>query len=488
MLSEPEEICEKITSNEGIMDALGPPPVFKSREEIKPWIYSKLHKRGIHLVIERSDTSKVVFKCKNIHKKSVNCALANSSRSGSLVSIASIPTNNGKKTKSASASSSGARSSPEQTCPFRLRVSHSVKNKQWIVTITKHEHNALVCCNFGDPVLQAQYNISSPSSNTPGSIGSKRSYTGANSSTPNSIVSPALSNMSTNSPATSIFTPTSETFDMDIYSNQLKRQKTGTKANYLESPLYREVNPVDDLSSQHDFKSMDGFFPPSNDNNDLMNFAVCDLDSQLNFSHIKQDIDQQFDDILSVDPRPANTFSTNDNYGGIGSNVSLNIFDNEIQKHTFDFKHELTPILESSVSPQIHLDTFLLPQQNQNIFKQHIKDYGNTKCTKPESISTSNPQHLHSTPLQLQSTLNLQQPTPQLQTQFEAETPFSMNVSLPSYNSKNDDTEDPITYLLSAASSSANNASYTLEELEDLDRAMGFDANDQYLMSMFQDS
>lgn len=125
-------IGNRITSSQEIIDSLQPVPNFKSKNDIKIWIHDILNGRGINLVIERSDSSKVVFKCKNLHRKQ------NTSRS----SLHEIESAENKKKR--------LRSIPEDSCPFRLRVSYSVKNKNWSVNIINDEHNPALCSNFGN--------------------------------------------------------------------------------------------------------------------------------------------------------------------------------------------------------------------------------------------------------------------------------------------------------------------------------------------------
>ena len=48
---------------------------FDSKDDIKPWLQDNLQStKGINVVIERSDTSKIIFKCKNKEKKT-NCGV-----------------------------------------------------------------------------------------------------------------------------------------------------------------------------------------------------------------------------------------------------------------------------------------------------------------------------------------------------------------------------------------------------------------------------
>lgn len=53
---------EKLNQNNLIH--LDPVPNFEDKSDIKPWLQKIFYPQGIELVIERSDTFKVVFKCK----------------------------------------------------------------------------------------------------------------------------------------------------------------------------------------------------------------------------------------------------------------------------------------------------------------------------------------------------------------------------------------------------------------------------------------
>lgn len=55
-----------------------------------------------------------------------------------------------------------------------------------------------------------------------------------------------------------------------------------------------------------------------------------------------------------------------------------------------------------------------------------------------------------------------------------------MSLNIASQSIKEEDEEDPLVYLLGNT-----NSRYSIEELENLDKAMGIDVNDQFLMSMF---
>lgn len=82
---------------------------FEKREDIKPWLSEcLLEHRGIHIVIERSDTGKIIFKCKN----------------GSRIDYGTL---NQKRRQT--------------TCPFRIRANYSWKNRIWSILIINDHHD-----------------------------------------------------------------------------------------------------------------------------------------------------------------------------------------------------------------------------------------------------------------------------------------------------------------------------------------------------------
>lgn len=76
---------------------------FKSKEHIKPWLLDYLLKtRGIHIAIARSDSKKMIFRCK--------------------------PTNN----------TTGAKA---RSCPFKIRANYSIKKKNWNLVVINDSHD-----------------------------------------------------------------------------------------------------------------------------------------------------------------------------------------------------------------------------------------------------------------------------------------------------------------------------------------------------------
>lgn len=76
---------------------------FKSKEDIKPWLLDYLLKtRGIHIAIARSDSKKMIFRCKP--KKNTTGAKARS-------------------------------------CPFKIRANYSIKKKNWNLVVINDNHD-----------------------------------------------------------------------------------------------------------------------------------------------------------------------------------------------------------------------------------------------------------------------------------------------------------------------------------------------------------
>ncbi|EMG50543.1 putative iron-responsive transcriptional activator, partial [Candida maltosa Xu316] len=90
---------------------------FSAKDDIKPWLQNRLlPTKGIHVVIERSDTTKIIFKCKNKEKKTKIILSKNSN--------SKIPIRR------------------HTSCPFKIRANYSVRNKVWSLSVIddKHDH------------------------------------------------------------------------------------------------------------------------------------------------------------------------------------------------------------------------------------------------------------------------------------------------------------------------------------------------------------
>lgn len=91
---------------------------FDIKSDIKPWLHRKLAPFGIDIVIERSDDTKIVFKCKYIDNKKPTTK-SNTSNTSTIPS----------KRKTA------------KLCPFRIRSNYSIRLKLWTLVIVNDNTN-----------------------------------------------------------------------------------------------------------------------------------------------------------------------------------------------------------------------------------------------------------------------------------------------------------------------------------------------------------
>lgn len=101
---------------------------FHHKAHIKPWLLLQLRPRGINIVIERSDTNKIIFKCR----------------------LGITPTH-------------------RYPCPFRIRANFLIKLKVWLLVVINDTHNhRLQTIDSREPShsLQAALPLLVPTSNT----------------------------------------------------------------------------------------------------------------------------------------------------------------------------------------------------------------------------------------------------------------------------------------------------------------------------------
>ncbi|CCH44427.1 Iron-regulated transcriptional activator AFT1 [Wickerhamomyces ciferrii] len=422
---------DKITTNEEILEALNPVPNFKNRDDIKPWIHENLDSRGINLVIERSDASKVVFKCKNLYRKS------STPRSTTTKII------NGKQVVKRV-----RRSIPEDSCPFRLRVSYSVKYKNWSVNIIKHEHNLSLCSNFGQgqpsPIDHAAVNNARQYGNQ--SVRPMLSNNSSYYSTSGSIHTGGSSSNAP-SPLSSSYTA-SPAFTTTPYSNS-GTPITSTSHDLLadyeipttfrRSQLYNEIDPLDQISNSNTGTS-------SSTNHDLSS-----LHDELNFVY-------------------SNNHSDNEAFA-----KNLDEFQDLLNDQTPKQQQQHEPRIGGSSSHQLSQQQLPSPSPPTT---DHITSQFQLFDDSPFNKFYEHPSHQ---PIQPKPQTHQQVSNTSSPSQNSPFSPSQQNNN--SLNIKQEDAQenDPLMYLLSST-----NQSYTFEELESLDKAMGIDANDKILMSMFQ--
>ena len=133
--------------NQSKLIHLDPIPDFQDRKEIKPWLQRIFYPLGIEIVIERSDATKVIFKCKALKK-------------ADIVSDATGLQNMNSKTKEQVKESSMSpatsknyplpKAQPKKykrtvslynQCPFRIRATLSVKRQKWNIVVVNNGHS-----------------------------------------------------------------------------------------------------------------------------------------------------------------------------------------------------------------------------------------------------------------------------------------------------------------------------------------------------------
>lgn len=121
---------EALRSDQNKFIHLDPIPDFKDRSEIKPWLQKIFYPQGIEIVIERSDSIKVVFKCKAA-KRGKNTRV---SEPVEQFSVKSEVVEETKKKKKRSVSRFNI-------CPFRIRATYSLKRKKWSIVVLNNCHS-----------------------------------------------------------------------------------------------------------------------------------------------------------------------------------------------------------------------------------------------------------------------------------------------------------------------------------------------------------
>lgn len=104
----PNNLSDALIKEQNKLIHLDPVPLFKDRHEIKLWLQKIFFPQGINLVIERSDSSKIIFKCKASTSKHRQ---------------------NGGTVKN------------RVFCPFRIRATYSIKLQKWNILIVNNVHS-----------------------------------------------------------------------------------------------------------------------------------------------------------------------------------------------------------------------------------------------------------------------------------------------------------------------------------------------------------
>lgn len=122
---------EALRSDQNKFIHLDPIPDFKDRSEIKPWLQKIFYPQGIEIVIERSDSIKVVFKCKAA-KRGKNTRVSEPAVEQFNVKSETVEETKKKKKRSVSRFN---------ICPFRIRATYSLKRKKWSIVVLNNCHS-----------------------------------------------------------------------------------------------------------------------------------------------------------------------------------------------------------------------------------------------------------------------------------------------------------------------------------------------------------
>ncbi|SMN19007.1 similar to Saccharomyces cerevisiae YGL071W AFT1 Transcription factor involved in iron utilization and homeostasis [Maudiozyma saulgeensis] len=130
---------------------LDPVPNFIDKSDIKPWLQKIFYPQGIELVIERSDNTKVVFKCK-ASKRGKNAKepmiskdhqekLSNRNDTSDDDSPDDLINNDSTNKKKNIKKKKKRSVSRFNVCPFRIRATYSLKRKKWGIVVLNNSHS-----------------------------------------------------------------------------------------------------------------------------------------------------------------------------------------------------------------------------------------------------------------------------------------------------------------------------------------------------------
>ncbi|CAL9729044.1 iron-regulated transcriptional activator Aft2p [Monosporozyma unispora] len=112
----PDHLTDALHREQNKLIHLDPVPIFKKRGDIKPWLQKIFFPQVIDLVIERSDSGKVIFKCKsNIRHE--------------------------YKKRNSKDKEENKDNEPKFCCPFRIRATFSLKLQKWNIVVVNNVHS-----------------------------------------------------------------------------------------------------------------------------------------------------------------------------------------------------------------------------------------------------------------------------------------------------------------------------------------------------------
>ncbi|CAL9732983.1 iron-regulated transcriptional activator Aft1p [Monosporozyma unispora] len=160
MLTTPQNIPMVISKDQNKLIHLDPVPNFKEKADIKPWLQKIFYPMGIEIVIERSDNTKVVFKCKaskrgRKSRKSSTNGTPNNTTSTFEDTVKECAENfiiHDNKVKTKNNNNDDIPQPPSRVkkkravsrfnvCPFRIRATYSLKRHKWSIVVINNTHS-----------------------------------------------------------------------------------------------------------------------------------------------------------------------------------------------------------------------------------------------------------------------------------------------------------------------------------------------------------
>ncbi|CCD25485.1 Aft2p NDAI_0F01660 [Naumovozyma dairenensis CBS 421] len=120
--STPNNLSSALLKDQNKLIHLDPVPNFNDKSEIKPWLQKIFFLQGIDIVIERSDSGKVIFKCKSQTPKRRYAKSLNHNATAATTTTATTPLSS-------------------SSCPFRIRATFSLKLKKWNIVVVNNSHS-----------------------------------------------------------------------------------------------------------------------------------------------------------------------------------------------------------------------------------------------------------------------------------------------------------------------------------------------------------
>ncbi|GME99717.1 unnamed protein product [[Candida] boidinii] len=148
--------------------------LFEDKHLIKPWLQSKLVHKGINIVIERSDDTKIVFKCKNTnlngknrrYKKRKLLKKIEDNNNNNEEEDNNNNNNNNNNNDEADDEEKNSILKNKRSCPFRIRANFSLRAKKWSIVIVNDQHNHNLYPIINDTSSKLTENLTSRNSSS----------------------------------------------------------------------------------------------------------------------------------------------------------------------------------------------------------------------------------------------------------------------------------------------------------------------------------